>query len=59
MRPERGFATRRGRCERNAGPLIAHGARRGRYYLAGDRVRQRRAVTDLPKVQTDPFRSDR
>ncbi|MGH8143991.1 MAG: Fic family protein [Steroidobacteraceae bacterium] len=39
----------------NAGLLIGHGAKRGRYYLAGDWVRQQRAQTDLPRVQTDPF----
>jgi Fic family protein len=42
----------------NAGLLIAHGAKRGRYYLAGDWVRQQRAETDLPKVRTDPFSGD-
>ena len=35
--------------------LIAKGEKRGRYYLAGERVLQLRAATDLPKVQTDPF----
>ncbi len=39
----------------NAGLLVAQGEKRGRYYLAGDWVRQQRARTDLPKTQTDPF----
>jgi Fic family protein len=39
----------------NAGLLVAQGEKRGRYYLAGDWVRQQRAQTDLPKIQTDPF----
>lgn len=39
----------------NAGLLVAHGEKRGRYYVAGERVRQLRAQTDLPKIQTDPF----
>ena len=42
----------------NAGLLVPQGEKRGRFYLAGDWVRQQRADTDLPKVQTDPF-SDR
>ena len=39
----------------NAGLLVAQGEKRGRYYLAGDWVRQQRAQTDLPQIQTDPF----
>lgn len=42
----------------NTGLLVPHGAKRGRYYLAGEWVRQQRAATDLPNVQTDPFSGD-
>lgn len=39
----------------SAGLLVAKGEKRGRYYLAAERVLQRRSETDLPKIQTDPF----
>lgn len=39
----------------NAGLLVPQGAKRGRFYLAGERVRQLRAETDMAKLQTDPF----
>jgi Fic family protein len=39
----------------NAGLLVAQGEKRGRYYLAGEWVRQQRTHTDLPKIQSDPF----
>jgi Fic family protein len=38
-----------------AGLLVAQGEKRGRYYLAGEWVKQLRAQTDLPRIQTDPF----
>jgi hypothetical protein len=43
----------------NAELLVPHGAKRGRYYVAGDWLRQQREKTDLPRVQTDPFASGR
>ncbi len=41
-----------------AGLLVTQGEKRGRYYLAGEWVRQQRAKTDLPKIQTDPFQQE-
>jgi Fic family protein len=42
-----------------AGLLVAHGEKRGRFYEAGDRVRELRAATDHPRVQTDPYKGTR
>ncbi len=42
----------------NAGLLVAQGEKRGRYYLAGDWVKQQRRQTDMPRIQTDPFRHE-
>ncbi|MGA3158722.1 MAG: Fic family protein [Steroidobacteraceae bacterium] len=42
-----------------AGLLVAHGEKRGRFYEAGKRVRELRAATDHPRVQTDPYKGTR
>jgi hypothetical protein len=38
-----------------AGLLIAHGEKRGRFYMAGDWLHKVRAETRLTKVASDPF----
>jgi Fic family protein len=38
-----------------AGLLVAHGAKRGRYYEAGDWVKQTHAEIKLAEIETDPF----
>jgi len=42
-----------------AGLLVAHGEKRGRFYEAGQRVKELRAATDQPRVQTDPYMGTR
>lgn len=39
----------------DAGLLVAHGERRGRYYKASDRVAEIRRRTKEPRVDVDPF----
>jgi Fic family protein len=38
-----------------AGLLVAQGEKRGRFYTAGDWLKEIKAATRLPKVTTDPF----
>jgi Fic family protein len=39
----------------SAGLLLAQGEKRGRFYVAGEWLKQKRAETSLPKVASDPF----
>jgi Fic family protein len=39
----------------SAGLLVAQGEKRGRFYVAGEWLKQKRAETSLPKVASDPF----
>ena len=50
-----GVATRDLSALTAVGLLVARGEKRGRYYEAGERVRQLRQETDLPRIQTDPY----
>jgi hypothetical protein len=39
----------------SAGLLLARGEKRGRFYIAGEWLKQQKAETSLPKVASDPF----
>jgi hypothetical protein len=38
-----------------AGLLLARGEKRGRFYVAGEWLKQHRAETSLPRIASDPF----
>lgn len=38
-----------------SGLLVAHGEKRGRIYVAGEWLKEKRAQTSLPKIASDPF----
>ena len=39
----------------DAGLLVPHGEKRGRYYSAGPVVKEVRQMTRTPRVEVDPF----